>query len=136
MTLKPSAYGLHPDDDLTDPQKQIALYEYWDGLKFQCINHMIKHDEVIPLSTVWITLARAFPSYPIEEIQEACYAGMDLALGVTDDDDDWEEVPDHELSEEDKAVRDDFLKFVQEHIKKKREEEALFYSLMDDPNGR
>lgn len=134
MTIKASDYGLHPDDDLTDPEKQIALYEYWDDLKLQCITHMTRHNEIIPLSTVWITLARDFPAYPVEEIQEACYAGMDLSLGV-DDDDDWEEVPDHELSEEDKAVRDDFLNFVQAQIKKKREEEALFYSLMDDSNG-
>jgi hypothetical protein len=136
MTIKASQYGLHPDDDLTDPEKQADLYRYWEALKMQIIQHMTEHNEVIPFSTVWLTLARDFPTYPVEEIQDACYAGMDLVLGVDDEDEDWEEVPEHELSEADKAVRDDFLNFIQAVIKKKREEEELFYSLLDDPNGR
>jgi hypothetical protein len=39
-------------------------------------------------------------------------------------------VPDHELSEEDRAVRDDFLNFVQQHIAKRREEDEMFRQMM------
>lgn len=128
MTIKASQYGLHPDDDLTDPEKQADLYQYWEALKFQIIQHMTRNNEVIPFSTVWLTLARDFPTYPVEEIQEACYAGMDLVLGVEDED--WQEVPDHELSEEDKAVRDDFLNFIQQKIAREREEHKAFQAMM------
>ena len=128
MTIQPSKYGLSPDDDLTDPSKQIALFHYWEALKGECIEHMTKHNEIIPLGSVWTILGCYFLSYPIEEIQEACYAGMEIVCA--DEDDDWEEVPDHELSEEDRAVRDDFLNFVQQHIAKRREEDEMFRQMM------
>jgi len=126
MKTTMSDFDLLPSSDLLADENKVRLYHYWNALRNEVVEHFMRTSEMIPFSIMHERLALEF-SMDIGRLSDLWAEGAEIVEGPLDADaDESEEI---EIDEE---VMNDFLSFVQEKIKTRRAEDALFRSIVNE----